>query len=109
MSSLDMGQISELKDIMEDAFEDLVSTYLQDCDGKLVALKSALENGDAAKVGELGHSLKGSSLNICAVPLSNIFKQIEENGKQGNLTPISELLIEAGDEYQNVKSALMAL
>lgn len=109
MSSIDMGQISELKDIMEDAFEDLVSTYLQDSDDKLVALQGALDSGDATKVGELGHSLKGSSLNICAAPLSNIFKQIEDNGKQGNLAVIGDLLVQANLEYQNVKTALTSL
>lgn len=109
MSSLDMAQISELKDIMEDAFEDLVNTYLQDSESKLQALQAALESGDAVKVGELGHSLKGSSLNICAEPLSQFFKQIEDNGKQGNLEPIGELLSQANTEFQAVKNQLQSL
>lgn len=109
MSSLDMAQISELKDIMEDAFEDLVNTYLQDSESKLIALQQALDTGDAVKVGELGHSLKGSSLNICAAPLSQVFKQIEDNGKNGNLTPVGELIVQANAEFQAVKSQLQTL
>ena len=109
MSSIDMAQISELKDIMEDAFEDLVNTYLQDSESKLVLLQGALDDDDAGKVGELGHSLKGSSLNICAQPLSDIFKQIEDNGKQGNLVPVAELLSQANTEFQSVKSQLQSL
>lgn len=109
MSSLDMAQISELKDIMEDAFEDLVTTYVQDSEGKLVNLKAALDEQDTAKIGELGHSLKGSSLNICAQPLSEIFKQIEDNGKQGNLEPIPSLIEQALEEFSSVKQQLQSL
>ena len=104
-----MAQISELKDIMEDAFEDLVNTYLQDSESKLGNLQDALDDGDAVSVGEIGHSLKGSSLNICAEPLSEIFKQIEDNGKQGNLAPVAELIGQATSEFEAVKSQLQAL
>mgnify|MGYP000091346017 CR=1 FL=1 len=39
MSHLNMAQIQELKDVMEEAFGDLVMTYLQDSEQKLKALK----------------------------------------------------------------------
>jgi len=65
MPSINQAQIAELKELMEDAFEDLVSTYVQDSEDKIKALSQALEAGASDDVGSLAHSLKGSSLNMC--------------------------------------------
>ena len=106
MPSINQAQIAELKELMEDAFEDLVSTYVQDSEDKIKALGQALEAGEADAVGSLAHSLKGSSLNICAQPLSEIFKEVEDLGKAGDLAPVAALIEQAVDEFGNVRTEL---
>ena len=109
MSHLNLGQINELKDLMEDAFEDLINTYVQDSDEKIVLLQSAINNQDSNKIAEISHSLKGSSANICAEFLSGLFKQIEDQARSENLDNIKQPFDLAEDEYQQVRSELNIL
>lgn len=109
MSHLNTAAIAELKDIMEDGFGDLVEAFIMDTEDKLLALQSAIEAGDAAKVGEIGHSLKGASSNICAEALAAIYKQIEDAGREGTIDGVPEVLAKATEEYIAVKEELSAI
>ncbi|MEH6346612.1 MAG: Hpt domain-containing protein [Bermanella sp.] len=109
MSHLNLGQINELKDLMEDAFEDLINTYVEDSDEKIALLQSAINNKDRHKVAEISHSLKGSSANICAEFLSGLFKQVEDQARAENLTNIEQPFALAQDEYQQVRGELHKL
>ncbi len=109
MAHLDMSQISELKDLMEDAFTDLVDTYLTDSDDKIIKLRAALANQDATLSADISHSLKGSSANICAVDLSNLFKVIEDQARNNDLSQLENPLNAAQAEYQEVKAQLQSL
>lgn len=109
MSHLDMAAIGELKDIMEDGFSELVDAFIVDSEEKLEQLKLAVSESDAGRIGELGHSLKGASSNICAAPLADIYKDIEAAGREGSLDGVDGMLEKALVEFQNVKSALQAV
>lgn len=109
MSSIDHDQMSELKEIMEDDFQDLIDTYMHDAEVKLSGIQQALETGDSQKVGELAHSLKGASANICAEPLSELCATLERQGKSNDLQSSPQLLQSIESEYQSVKTALTAL
>ena len=109
MSHLDTAQLTELKDIMEDAFDDLVSTYLDDSSEKLVQLESALSAQDAQQVSSLAHSLKGSSSNICAAGLADKFKVLEDMGRAGDVSQGSDALIDAKAVYAEVEQELKSL
>ena len=106
MSHLNSGQINELKELMEDAFEDLINTYLTDSDQKNQLLKEAIAGGDLLKIAEISHSLKGSSANICAQSLSLIFKEIEDLARAETLANIADLFTKSQQEYQQVKTEL---
>ena len=92
LSHLNTGQINELKELMEDAFEDLINTYLTDSDQKNQLLEEAIVGEDLPKIAEISHSLKGSSANICALPLSLVFKEIEDQARAETLANIADLL-----------------
>ncbi len=109
MSRLNTAQLEELKDLMEDAFDDLIETYVHDCDEKLPTLEAAIKSSDNPKIAEISHSLKGSSANICAEDLSNIYKAIEDQARAENLTDIDKPFSKAKEEYQLVKNDLMKL
>ncbi|EAT12560.1 Hpt domain-containing protein [Bermanella marisrubri] len=109
MSSIDQHQMSELKEIMEDDFQDLIDTYLRDTERKLSDIQQALDAGDSQKVGELAHSLKGASANICALPLSELCATLERQGKSNDLQSSPQILQSIQTEYQSVKTALNQL
>jgi len=56
--------ITELKEILAEEFPVLVTTYLQDANGRLLRLQAAIERRDAPGVKMEAHSLKGSSINL---------------------------------------------
>lgn len=109
MSHLNLGQIQELKELMEDAFSDLISTYLTDSDQKNVLLKEAVLGENLVKIAEISHSLKGSSANICALPLSLIYKEIEDHARSEEMANIASLFENSQAEYQQVKAELESL
>ena len=109
MSHLDTAQLTELKDIMEDAFGDLVSTYLDDSTEKLSALDYAVTDQDAKEVASLAHSLKGYSSNICASGLAEKFKVLEDMGRAGDVTEGAAALEDAKAAYADVEQELKSL
>jgi HPt (histidine-containing phosphotransfer) domain-containing protein len=109
MATLNIAHIQELKDIMEDAFDDLVATYIQDSEDKLKLLKKEVKNIDDQAICILAHSLKGSSLNICAEDLASIYKQIEDSSRINDLSTIEPLRVQAMSEFENVKVALRTI
>lgn len=109
MSNLDTAQLTELKEIMEDAFGDLVSTYLDDSSEKLNKLEAAVSAQDAQEVSSLAHSLKGSSSNICASGLAEKFKVLEDMGRAGDVTDGAGALQDAKAVYSDVEKELKSL
>ena len=109
MSHLNISQIEELKDIMEDSFNDLIMTYLNDSDTKMTALKEAISSTDSDQVAELAHSLKGSSANICAESLSALFKKIEDSGRAQELNDVPQVFEKTEQEFLLVKEQLQEL
>ncbi|WP_396587200.1 Hpt domain-containing protein [Bermanella sp. R86510] len=109
MDHIDHQQMEDLKEIMEDDFQNLIETFLDDADSKLTELQSALNNNDSAQVGALAHSLKGSSSNICAHPLSEVCAQLEKLGKAGDMESAKTVLNNVEAELSAVREALMAL
>ncbi|GAA6134826.1 hypothetical protein NBRC116188_16160 [Oceaniserpentilla sp. 4NH20-0058] len=106
MPCLDMAQIQELKDIMEDAFDDLVITYLHDCEQKLSSLDLAIKDSESNKIAELAHSIKGASSNICATDLAELCKKVEDSGRADELAKVPEYYHQILEEFQQVKLQL---
>jgi HPt (histidine-containing phosphotransfer) domain-containing protein len=109
MSHLNMAQIQELKDVMEDGFSDLVMTYIEDSDHKIISLREAIAANDCAQVADVAHSLKGSSANICAEALSSLFKTIEDSGRAQELAQVPDIFGQVEEEFVRVKHELQEL
>lgn len=109
MSHLNMAQIQELKEVMEEAFSDLVMTYLQDSELKMKALKKAINANDAPQIADLAHSLKGASANICAEGLSALLKKVEDFGRADELDQVPYVFEQIQTEFNAVKTELQQL
>lgn len=78
---IDQEAISELKEMLEDEFADLIDTYINDTKTKLVLLAEEVSNEDAGAVRKLAHSLKGASINIGIMALGALCHDLEELAK----------------------------
>ena len=103
---IDMETLDELKEVMEDDFQILIDTFLNDSDLRLISIRTAIESGSALDLRSAAHSFKGSSGNIGAPELSSILKILEEMGRDENITNASEVLTRVEVEYELVKESL---
>ncbi len=106
---LNQAALSDLKDIMEDDFSLLVTTFIDDSILRLSDLTNAVNNGDADLLRETAHSFKGSSGNICAPILESLCNELESMGDGNQLEGVPVYLAKVQQEFTCVKSALESL
>jgi two-component system sensor histidine kinase/response regulator len=107
---LDRGVLAGLRELQEEGEPDilieLIELFLTDVPPQLVALKEALEAGDARSVGRVAHTLKGSSGNMGATRMTTICSELEAVGASGDLSRAPELLERLEEEFGRVRVAL---
>ena len=103
---LDIGALQDLKEIMENEFETLVNTFIQDSQNKVEELDAILQQQDCDALRKVAHSLKGSSSNVCAFRLSELARQLEMMGKEETLDGADDVLVSLREEFQTVSSIL---
>ena len=81
---IDNEQLAELKDVLEDEFGILISTYLADAKLRLQLIEQGLQNQDYEAVRLAAHSLKGASANLGALLLAELCEKLEHDCKVGN-------------------------
>ncbi len=106
---LDEEALAELQDVMEDEFEMLIRTYLNDSQERIDSLKGAMMDGDSGAFAKTAHSFKGSSINIGAPRLGELCREAEEAGKSDSLNEAPAVLEAIKSEFQRVTNALNAL
>ncbi len=107
--SVDIETLSMLKDVMEEDFHSLIETFLNDARERIPLLKSQLATADAEAVRQTAHSLKGSSSNLGAVPMSELCFQIESRAGQQRLDGLEPLLQQLQAEFSRVETILQDL
>jgi len=82
----DMESLEDLKDIMEEDFQMLLDTFIADSEAKVEEIGGIIAGGDPEALRQVAHSIKGSSGNVCATALSEIARQLEAMGKDGDVS-----------------------
>ena len=91
-----------------DALARIIGLYLEDVPLRLEALRRAVERGEAQKVEETAHMLKGGSGYMGAVRMVEICAALQEVGASGDLSRAPELLDELEAEFWRLHPALEA-
>ncbi|MFT4886117.1 MAG: HPt (histidine-containing phosphotransfer) domain-containing protein [Pseudohongiellaceae bacterium] len=98
--------IVELKEILADDFNVLVTSYLEDAQARIKKLQLAIEDADAAVIKAEAHSLKGSSLNLGARSLPELCSQLESCGDTDSLEDTPALFSQIENEFLRVETVL---
>lgn len=105
--AVDSATIEQLREVMEDEFEDLLQTYLDTAPVELGRIYNALRVLDAKALAHSAHTLKGSSANLGAVGLSNLCRDLEILGKANQMDDETARLVDLlGTEYEQVQMLL---
>jgi signal transduction histidine kinase/CheY-like chemotaxis protein/HPt (histidine-containing phosphotransfer) domain-containing protein len=108
--AIDPSALDELRQLDEGAeiLGELIDIYLEDTPQRLEALAKAVAEGDAVGIREHAHSLKSSCAQLGAAHLSDLCRQLETLGRDGDLGPTASLMAEAQAEFPRVQEALAA-
>ena len=87
-----------------DLIRDLVGIFTEDAPETLRALEGAVNAGDADRVGELAHSLKGSAGNLGFAALADAMLHIERLCKAGDLTDAGAAVREARELLEGAEA-----
>ncbi|HGM5581223.1 TPA: Hpt domain-containing protein [Pseudomonas putida] len=97
---IDHKLLSDLQEVMEDGYLQLLETFLEDSERRLNQLHEAK---DAHELGMAAHSFKGSSSNMGAVGLAGLCQELEERVRQQPLYGIEDLINRIDQEFAEVQ------
>lgn len=92
-----------------DVLAEILNLFLEEVPKKILALQTALSDGDAHEVGRAAHSLKGSSGNIGADSLFDVSRRIDDLAKAGDLAGVGPLIPTLTSEYHLVELEIKQL
>ena len=102
----DLESLEDLKDIMEEDFQMLIDTFIDDSEAKVKDMVGIISSGDPEALRQIAHSIKGSSGNVCAIGLSELARQLEKMGKDENISGANDVYEALKVEFGFVKDVL---
>ncbi len=84
----------------------VLEIFAADYDLKRKSLQEAVDKGDCEEVKSVAHSLKGASGNISAKSLREIFLQLEDAAKTGDVSNTGDLLKQLDEIYTQLSARL---
>ena len=87
---------------------ELIDTYFEDSAALLPAMHQALAAGSTEQLRRGAHSLKSNSASLGAQGLALLCRDLEEQGRAGNLGGAEQRLAQVEAEYDRVRQALQA-
>ena len=103
----DTETLIALKEIMEDDFQDLVRTYLEDSQMRIPQLRVQLAAADSEALRLTAHSLKGSSGNLGANIMTKLCWHIELQAAEQKLDGLEATLDQIDAEFEQVTKILL--
>lgn len=86
------GVITELRDIMEEEFADLLHAFLNDLPVQIALMQTAVAQNNADELYQLAHKLKSSCGSLGAPRLAELIQRLEQAGRLKTLHDATELL-----------------
>jgi HPt (histidine-containing phosphotransfer) domain-containing protein len=87
----------------------LITLYLGDTPAQLVALREAVAQGDAGRVEEVAHGLKGNSAQLGATRMAGLCAALQEAAGADDLRAAAAQVAELQSEFVRVRAALQAV
>lgn len=97
---IDRKVLSDLQEVMEGGYLNLLETFLADSEERLRQLYKAR---NAEQLGQAAHSLKGSSSNMGAIRLAELCHELELRAGQSATDGIARLVGEIDGEFAIVR------
>ena len=110
--SLDKAALDNIRALDEgddcSVLDEVIGMFLEEAPQLLAQMQAALASTDPAELARQAHALKSSSFNVGAKPLGELCRQIERQGKAGELPGLAALVSSALQTYQTIRPLLLA-
>jgi CheY-like chemotaxis protein len=107
MSKVVLGNLQQF--LNEEKLHTLLARYLSDSSNILTQLQAALASQNQEESRRLVHSLKSTSANVGAIPLSEIARELENYAREGQLDAVSAGLDRLLDCFAQTQASIGAL
>jgi CheY-like chemotaxis protein len=87
-------------------FEKMVRLFLEDCPTRMRAMRRAIAVGNGEALREPAHALQGAAANFAAAPVVEAARQLEVQGKNGDLSQSLAAYDVLNREMQRLRRAL---
>jgi len=108
--AIDHTVLGELRSLQGEGEPDLVAelfeSFRQEAPTLIASMRTAVTQGNAEKLKQAAHSLKGSSASLGAKPLSALSAEVEKMGRAGSVTGAAEKIDQIEQEYARVLKML---
>jgi two-component system, sensor histidine kinase and response regulator len=88
--------------------DEVIAMYLGEAPQHVARLQAALAAQDAAELGRIAHAFKSASQNVGATQLGDLCRQLERQGKAGDLAQAVALVRDIEKQSLKVRPALLA-
>ena len=99
----------ELREILEDEFDEIITAFLLDAQTKRAVVQSAVSDGNSAALREAAHSMKGSARNMGAHALGEAAYELEALGRDGDWTGVPTALTHLDSCMQRTELAFKGI
>ena len=107
---LDGDALESLRELGGDDFlAEVIDTFLADVGTLLATLRRALDEGDAAEVRRVAHTLKSNGATLGATEFTELCRALEQQAKEGNLEGAPGLVARIEEERRPLDQALGTL
>jgi HPt (histidine-containing phosphotransfer) domain-containing protein len=105
-TAVDTAAFSEMKELMGDAFKDIIDMCLQSLPEQLTEIEMAINNQDADTLFHIAHKMKSSCGSIGAFGLAEKAEVIELIARSGSTQGTNEAFIELQSSLDEVLTLL---
>ncbi len=110
-TELDLNALTELQELLEDDFAELIRSYLDDAKKSIPDIEAACAQPDFERLRRSAHSQKGSALNMGAPGLAAAWAVVEEQAKAmpSDSSALMAAIATAKERFTGVHQQLLVL
>lgn len=105
-SPIDNTLIAPLRDLGRDDLRQLIQMFLGEANGRVARLRALQQQGDAAELAKVAHTLRGTSAAFGATRLTTLCAEIEAIRAPGEWVRLATLIDAVATEFGRVRAAL---
>ncbi|HUR18519.1 MAG TPA: Hpt domain-containing protein [Acidimicrobiales bacterium] len=105
---LDPSVLAGYEEISPGLAAELVTMFVEDVPLRLEALRTAAAEGDLKELGQVAHTLKGTSSNLGAAQLAACCSALQAGAGRGSTPEIAALLDAVERSWEQVRAMLQA-